>query len=183
MGLFKKKKEVKEEIPKLPNLPSLPAPPKSKKNLEYKKDISQLPSFPNNSIGDEFSQNIIKEAVSGGEEGDKDLYADELDHKEMKMMQKSIKRPLTQEIPLDFKEAAKSINDNEPVFIRIDKFEESLKIFGETKKQLIEIEKLLAHTKNLKEQEERELQAWEGNLRNTKAKIEKIDKNLFSKIE
>ena len=99
------------------------------------------------------------------------------------MMQKPLRRPSTQEIPLGFREAAKSVKDNEPVFIRIDKFEESLKIFEATKKQLIEIEKLLAHTKNIKDQEEKELQDWENDLRNIKARIEKIDKDLFSKLE
>jgi len=185
MGLFKKKKEVKEEVPRLPELPALPRIPNIEKKLEYKKDISQLPSYPNNSLGNKFSQNTIKDAVSGEEEGDEDFYANEFDPKtrEMKMMQKSIREPSTKEIPLGFREAAKSVKENEPVFIRIDKFEESLKIFEDTKKQLNEIEKLLAHTKNIKEQEEKELQDWENDLRNTKAKIEKIDKDLFSKLE
>lgn len=185
MGLFKKKKEVGEEIPKLPELPSLPEIPGAGKKLEYKREISQLPRYPNSSFGDKFSQNTIKEAVSGGKEGDEDSYANEFDPEkmEMRMMQEPLKRPLTREIPLGFKEAAESVRSNEPVFIRIDKFEESLKVFGDTKKQLAEIEKLLAHTKNIKEQEEKELQDWENDLRNIKARIEKVDRDLFSKLE
>src|SRR5690606_21643986 len=55
-----------------------------------------------------------------------------------------------------------------PVFIRIDKFEEALKVFKETKEKIGEIEKLLEETRELKEKEERELSSWEEEIQGMK---------------
>lgn len=71
----------------------------------------------------------------------------------------------------------------EPVFIRIDKFEESLKIFEETKIQIEEIEKMMKATKELKTKEEEELMHWENEIQSIKHQVEKVDRDLFSKVE
>ena len=90
MGLFsKKQKEApKQDVPKskeLPKLPELPAfsdfnspqisqleePPKNSKQL------AQLPSFPTTSFGKKYSQNTIKNAVTGQEENEEVDYNDE----------------------------------------------------------------------------------------------------------
>jgi hypothetical protein len=70
----------------------------------------------------------------------------------------------------------------EPVFIRIDRFEEGLRIFGETKKKIAHIEKILGEAKRVREKEGRELQDWENEMRAIKNQIEKIDRDIFSKI-
>jgi len=85
----------------------------------------------------------------------------------------------TKEIPEDFKTSTKKI---EPVFIRIDKFEESLKIFEKTKSKISEIEKMLKHISSVKESEDRELESWQSEIEMIKKQIEKVDKNIFSKI-
>ncbi len=70
----------------------------------------------------------------------------------------------------------------EPVFVRIDKFEEGLKLFERIKNQLYEIERVLAETRKLKEKEEAELHSWENELKRMKMEIEKMGRDIFSKV-
>ena len=196
MGWFnKKEKETKEKVVSLPELPKLPEFPKIKGKINDLPEIHQLPRFPNNSLGEKFSQNAIKEAVSGKKEGEEVFEADDFapTEDEMLMMQKPLKKPLTKELPFlekgnrkipkEFKEVAGRIKKAEPIFIRIDQFEESLNIFEETKKKILEIEKMLEDTKRIKEEEGKELEFWESEIQTIKGQIERIDKNIFSKIE
>ncbi len=71
----------------------------------------------------------------------------------------------------------------EPVFIRIDKFEETMRVFDKTRKEILEIEKTLAHIKETREEEEKELQSWQDNILKIKDQVEKVDRDIFSKIE
>ena len=57
------------QIPKLPELPRLDGLPK----IPQKKTLSKLPSYPLSPLGEKFSQNIIKEAVTGKKIGDEGL--------------------------------------------------------------------------------------------------------------
>lgn len=70
----------------------------------------------------------------------------------------------------------------EPVFIRIDKFEESIKIFQDIKSQISEIEKLIKNTKEIKAKEEEELTSWEKEIQTIKNQIEKVNQDIFSRI-
>ncbi len=70
----------------------------------------------------------------------------------------------------------------EPVFVRIDKFEDALQMFNETKKKIMEIERTIDEIRKVKEKEDKELQSWEVEVRSMKDQIEKIDFNIFSKI-
>ena len=190
MGLFgKNKKEVKKEvIPSLPDLPKLPDFP----SLEKEEKIRYgLPSFPSNSLGARFSQDTIKGAISGSE--------DEFEE-EYEMSKSPIKKVMTREIrdqPLKIfeKEISKKpyeknarrifesgTSTEEPIFVRIDKFEESLKIFSNIKKKLLEIEKTLEEMRKVREKEDLELREWENEIRLMKGHIEKVDRDIFSKI-
>ena len=201
MGLFKKqtKKEDnkrKPELGKLPELPKLPDLPNfeddssrsSFEEPEKKEQLSQLPSFPNDSLGQKFSQHTIKEAVTGGKEESEEVpEADEFVLKEEQMMHRplgeGVREPSTNQVPTTFREAAKRVKEIEPIFIRIDKFEESLHSFDKAKEQIKEIEKMLRDIKNLKEEEEKELHLGEREIQATKQQIEKIDQDIFSKVE
>jgi len=193
MGWFKKEKS--EGIPSLPELPELPEIPETKFEKPH-----QLPSFPTNSLGEKFSQNAIKEAVSREkedyEEGEdevvelpklkKPLTRELPLHKKTKMKltrELPIRKNKTQEIPEEFEEAESQVRKAEPVFIRIDKFEKSLKVFEKTKQKINEIEKMLKDIQDLKEEEEIELEAWGSEIQNLKQQIEKIDDDVFSKID
>ncbi|HKZ33918.1 MAG TPA: hypothetical protein VJ142_01615 [Candidatus Nanoarchaeia archaeon] len=187
MGLFgKKEKKSETEIPALPRLPRLPEFP----DLGSMGDrtIHQLPSFPSNSIGKKFSRDSIKDAVSGGRGGE-DFYADEFSGDEMRMMREPLRKPFAEEME-DVEERPESTGrlrgsfrqEAEPVFVRIDRFEEGLKLFEGIKNQLSEIEGVLAETRKLKEREEAELHSWENELKRMKMEIEKMGRDIFSKV-
>ncbi|MEK6840406.1 MAG: hypothetical protein AABX79_00435 [Nanoarchaeota archaeon] len=203
MGLFGKKEkrgESIDEIPSLPRLPRLPELPDMGMGMEDK-SIRQLPSFPSNSIGKRFSQDSIKDAVSGGR-GGRDFYADDVSGDEMRMMQEPLRKPFAEEMEdMQEEDRGKGMvfpqrqgferpgaggvgfrQELEPVFVRIDKFEEGLRIFEDIKNQISEIERVLAETKRLKEKEEAELRSWEDELKRMKMEIEKMGRDIFSKV-
>lgn len=195
MGWFDKKEEMtqKEEIPSLPSLPRLPELPSFGKKYfaNSEEQLHQLPSFPHNSLGEKFSQNAIKEAVTGRKESEEVFDANESKFDdEDQMMREPLRKPLTKEllfqkkeIPEEFKEAARIVRNAEPIFIRIDKFEEGIKIFEKTKEKISEMDKLLKNIKKIKEEEELELDFWENEIQKLKGQIEKVDRDIFSKIE
>jgi len=210
MGLFSKKSD--SEVPKLAELPRLPPiPPMQTENNTQGQtnpmqiqnatpeqnnftpsEFNQLPSFPTNQIGEELSQNTIKEAITG-ERDDKMASADNMSTLPI------LKTRRTQEIeedesginnilmrtgaPLSIVEKDKTTISDEPVFIRIDKFEESIKIFQKTKEKIDELEKMLTDIKKIKEEETKELDFWENEAEEIKKQIEKINLKLFSKLE
>ena len=215
MGLFKKKEEKKEfkeliELPKLPRLPALP------EEIESKKTLPQLPRYPINSLIDRFSQNTIKEAVTG--EKEEIIGADEFvreqimpEHSEIKpsdfarlnpesKFEKSERgREQSSRLNLEFPYKMERINSAKnlelrswqesktkksgQVFIKIDKFEESLKIFELIKIKIVDMEKLLEDIKEIKEKEEKELSYWMSEIQTIKNQTEKVERDIFSKIE
>ncbi len=199
MGLFSKKKEDKKEeipsLPELPEFPEFPSLPDIQKSGKTEK-IPKLPTYPNNSFGRKFSQNAIKEAVSGENEGDGVFDADEFGENKSWMMHEPPRKALTrevnypdleedeetEEIPQEFHRAARIVRKAEPVFVRLDKFEESLSLFQKIKEKISNIEKLLKDIKTVKQQEEAELESWENEINTIKQQIEQIDKDVFSKI-
>ncbi|OYT36904.1 hypothetical protein B6U91_00110 [Candidatus Pacearchaeota archaeon ex4484_71] len=203
MSLFKHKSE-KGEVPALPELPKLPELPPIG---EEEGQIHQLPTFPRNSLGEKFSQDTIKEAVTGEKEEGGRIADDFKPLDEKRMMQEPLQKdeeysgslfkgPPRREIGENenfddfFKEEEqkeppikrKAQRERGPIFVRLDKFEESQKIFEETKKELSEISKLLNETKNIKQKEEETLQNWERELESVRTQIDKVDRNLFSKL-
>lgn len=193
MGLFGKKTEEKaNELPELPELPPLPSLTETRLN---KYESNRLPQFPINSLGEKISQDTIKDAISGKKEDDTGAEADEFDSdEEFQMMQEPLKTPstiemdyeespITNEIPTEFREAAERVRKTEPVFIRLDKFHESMLIFQNARKKISEISNLMGDIKKLKEQEEKELEIWEQEIKSINNEIEKINKEIFSKVE
>ena len=194
MGLFKKKWEKKEfkeliELPKLPRLPALP------EEIESKKTLPQLPRYPINSLIDRFSQNTIKEAVTG--EKEEIIEADEFVREQIMPEHSEIKP--SSRLNLEFPYKMERINSAKnlelrswqesktkksgQVFIKIDKFEESLKIFELIKIKIVDMEKLLEDIKEIKEKEEKELSYWMSEIQTIKNQTEKVERDIFSKIE
>jgi hypothetical protein len=172
MGLFKKKEEKIEEVSSFPDIPKLPELPEFA-NVEENPDerVSQLPSFPQGSLGNRFSQYSIKNAVTGKREEEADEFIDE----EQEIQEPSIRKVRDYETEV----STSRIKNEEPRFIRIDKFEESSKAFEEIKKQAGEIEKMFGDLKKVKEEEEKEMGIFESEIKKIKEKIENIDKNIF----
>lgn len=187
MGLFNKKSG--EKAPKLPELPKLPDLPSIENNNESSvprlkmpessQKLPSLPTFPQSSMGDSMSQNTIKEAVTGDEEEE---YADEIE--EIPKIQKPQKMQFASSGEEErMQEVREVVEKAEPIFIRLDKFEESIKTFEKVKEQIAEMGSLLEDIKKLKEEEEHELAYWEQELREIKGKIDKVDKDIFSMLE
>jgi hypothetical protein len=178
----KNKKESEDKTPSIVEPPKLPELPRMNRELD---DLPKLPSYPSDALGKKFSDEAIKNIVSGEKLGDKvgdyegfipneslprniRTKMEKLPQEFQKIKTKSFQGPRTQE--------------TEPVFVRMDKFEESLEIFEKAKKQISEIEKFLEEIKSTREKEEVELQEWEKEMQMIKSQFEKIDRNLFSKI-
>lgn len=196
MGWLSKKESEDEvklpELPKLPDLPKLPSLEKENQKLH------PLPTFPSNEFGKTFTQNAIKEAVSGKKEV-KDEEGD-FDYKRIAL--ENPKKNLTEEIgekrfPVHTSISASSANsfqrkaesfvenkvkEKEPVFVRLDRFEESLLSFKKAKEDLDEINSLLKEMRKLKDKEEKELSDWQEKVLEIKSQLEKIDKDVFSKV-
>jgi hypothetical protein len=215
MGLFSRKEKEegkKETIPSLPDLPKLPSIPNFGEQIG---ELPQLPSFPKTTIGDKFSQDIIKKAVDGKKEEGREISEDDFSEEKGQRIQESLQkqsqygpprsfirknfpselevekedtgyeppRSITnREIPEGFEEAGRKIKEAEPIFVRIDKFEESRRIFEKTKEQISEIERALNKIKAIKQEEDKELSSWEQEILNIKNKISQVEKDIFSKI-
>lgn len=75
-----------------------------------------------------------------------------------------------------------SENQNEPIFVRIDKFQSAQKNFDEIKSKVAEIESVLQNLKDVKLQEDKEIKGWSEDTEKLKSKLAEIDNNLFSKL-
>ena len=186
MGFFGHKKEEKNKntIQELPRLPELP---KLENSNQSNEPLPQLPSFPKSGFGEKFSQNAIKEAVTGRKEVDEGMTDSESeDNMNLPMPSKEkFSKDIyeEEEIPQEWKSAAAHIKKTEPVFVRIDKFEQTLKTFEKAREKVTEIESMLKNIKKLKESEDKELAEWARQIQTTKEQIERVDKEIFSKIE
>ncbi len=190
MGLFKKREEKKKsgeslELPKLPRLPELPD------DSEFEKTPPQLPRYPASSWENKFSQENIKEAVTGKKE--EMVGTDEFVREQMMPEHLEIKPSSKMEFPYKIEKPEKNFELRSwqesktkkmgQVFIKIDKFEESLKIFELTKNKIAEMERMLEDIKKLKEKEERELSYWMAEIQTIKNQTEKVERDIFSKLE
>jgi len=191
MSWFEKKGEKKSvsmaSLPELPMLPELPSLDSFSFANEPKQAIPNLPSYPNNSFGKKFSQNAIKDAVSGEKEDDNE--EDEADEfpENAETMPKPLQNVLIKK-PEVYREEYKPRMpqfkpiSKEPVYIRIDKFEEALNMLSDAKNKVSEMEDMLRHIKKIKEEEENELKDWEAEIQKIKSDFEKMDNELFSRI-
>ena len=85
----KKDKKEDDEVPSLPELPKLPELPRIKGVDSFEpQSIPQLPSYPNSLLGGKFSQNVIKDAITGEKEDEETNEAN--DSMESEMMHKSL---------------------------------------------------------------------------------------------
>ena len=204
MGWFKKEGEkpmVKEavvvaesednyELPELPDIPELPEIPIMSSPKEKEKPQS-LPIFPSNKLGEQLSQRSIKDAVSKrnnttysdmnlgmnpGFMSNTQQYGQSMPIKTQQKIFPNISEPPA----LRGKTKGKG---EEPLFIRIDKFEESALKFNNVKEKLREAERMLSQVQQIKKHEESELATWESELRMLKTQIDEIDEDIFSKVE
>src|SRR3989339_903997 len=163
MSWFDKKEENQNpEIPMLPEFPKLPELPRLSEIQEEgeeeeiedsPKQIHQLPSFPHNSLGDKFSQNTIKEVIRGKPEKTSEDYDEIIPKLPIQKMEKSI-MPKTKEE--DYEQVAQKLPPQ----------------------KIIKMQEIPSEFK-----EEKELKSWEEELKSIKNQIEKVNQDIFSKIE
>ncbi len=194
MGLFskkKKKKKVKEkESSELPDLP--PLPDKFDFSDSGLKDYSEemkneLPAFPYSETGEKMSNEAVKHALEKpGKVGeDTKPRTREIEDIENQGIDREISEliPNPRKINRTITQNRKADKEKGPIFVRIDKYEDALSSFQDIKKRLLDIEKDFKDIRETKRREENELQGWEGEIQNAKAKLDKIDKNIFHELE
>ena len=212
MGFFGSKKrgmEIKgskyDDSSSLPDLPSLPDI--STTNMSKINDIPQknysLPSFPNSQLGERVSQNTIKDAVIRSNSKNVTMLnipgqrtTQEISSSESMPNIPSIMSRLP-EIPMgNVRPRSVELSDydnrsniesrtrrTEPLFIKLDTFEKAISSFNEIKLRMNEIETLLRNIREVKVQEERELNDWENEIETVKSRLSQIDKDIFDKME
>ena len=102
-------------------------------------------------------------------------------HNQMIPSINEIQKPRTLEIQdnLDNKQKAKQ---DEPIFVRIDKFQSAQKNFDKIKSKSKEIETILRKVKELKSKEDKEIQSWTEDLEMIKSRLVEIESDIFDKI-
>lgn len=200
MGLFRKKevKEESEELPELPEFPRLPELPEPKIR-PYEREIKSLPSFPSSQFGKDLSQEAVKSALAPQEEREalpmippktqllKERRTLEISEQSLPPEMQGDLQPSILDTrlppPVSAPQFSKFSKKTEPVYIRIDKFKSAITHFQEIQAKIYEIENLLKKIKEVKQKEDAELRDWEKELETVKARIDAIDKNIFSRLE
>lgn len=173
MAFFKSKEENDRsqlpELPGLPQMPELPALP----STYNKNEVRPLPTFPKTSLGESMGIGAIKSTLD--DNSDKDFESRKIVPGEKRTMELSDMNAPAMRV------ATKSVN-KEPVFIKLDKFQDAVKKFEEIKIKVKEIEESLAKIREIKDKEEEELKAWEQEIQMIKNNVNNIDVSLFSKL-
>lgn len=156
---FKRREEKRTELPELPEL------------AIRKERLPALPSFRQEIEGEE----MIKSELTPRETR---IYSQELEPSEQKEERKEFKLPMPRKMMLEA--FPKKV---EPVFVRLDKFQNAIKNLNEIRKQLSEIESHLVDINNIRERETKDLEKEEEEITEIKAKLESIDAGIFSKLD
>ena len=72
--------------------------------------------------------------------------------------------------------------NDEPIFIRIDKFQSAQKNFESIRTKIQNIESTLNQIKDIKEKEEVEINGWSNEVQLLKTKLSEIDSDIFNQI-
>jgi hypothetical protein len=170
---FTKKETGDSEIPDLPDLPSFPEQSPSLRTLTpgIGEKLPALPSLPNSETGNAYGREAIKAELNTEFQPGIPIKSYT---KEITPEQKEVE---IRRVPEVYQK------QDQPVFIRLDRFQSSLKNFQEIKKQMQDIESYIADIKSIKSKEDAELEAWSKELAEVKAKLESIDSTLFAKLE
>ena len=202
MGLFSKKDKVPEipPAPKLPDFPNLPDLPEVED-----KEVKELPRLPDTNFGETLNNEMVKSAVDDSEKFGENLELREdripsppqlQFHKSPSSLRNKFPHPeknehfelhephkkRTLELSPQTKIEEPSTKPNEPIFVRIDKFQQAQKDFNDIKKKVKDIELTLKKFKEVKFQEDTEVVSWTQNLEKIKARLENIERQIFSKI-
>jgi hypothetical protein len=201
MGLFSKD----EKIPAVPKAPTLPELPKAEN--ANKQNLPELPSFPSDSKNENLNQQMVKSAVletptSTNNEINVSI-PENTSIREEKMpsiadrrsaelppiptVSKEIPRQpkLDVETPVSMSQQMQQMPKsslNEPIFIRLDKFQASQKSLESIKEKIAKVEITLKKIEEVKVKEDAELKGWLEDINQVKSKIAEIDNDIFNQI-
>ena len=208
MGLFKKKEKVPiipttPSLPPLPpikegaakkELPGLPSFPTSSKNENLNQEMvkSAVADMPNSEgkkkeieVPESFQINETpKEESMTPSSLPVESLIPELPKRIISLPPKAeIQKPKTlivnEKLAPTLEEASKQ---NEPIFVRIDKFQAAQKNFEDIRSKVAEMESVLQKIKEVKAQEEDELKGWGEDTENLKSRLAEIDGDIFSQL-
>ncbi len=179
MAWFKKRED--EELSELPELPELESVMPKTEKMEK----SYLPSLPPPS-SQMMSASVVKDTMNIGF---KPLAAPKEDASfkrsieiSSQSLQKFPQKAMRSTPVLKEPSLPAGLKKNEPIFVRIDKFESALEGIKNIKKKVDEMESLLTNLRQVNAKEDLELSEWEREISEIKAKIESIDADLFGKL-
>ena len=209
MGLFKKKEGIptiptSSSLPPLPSisdepikrdLPGLPSFPTGFKNTNLNQEMvkSAVSDMPSPEEEEEYAE--APESFNVEEEPE-----EELKNFQRPLIRSSIPEPPKPILPSKPKPVRLQIppapvvpthlpqspipnlRTNEPIFIRIDKFQAAQKNFEEIKSKITEMESVLQKIIEVKAQEEEELKGWTEDVEKLKIRLSEIDSNIFSQL-
>lgn len=168
MGLFHKKNKV-PELPPANLPPSIQEPPK--------KENSELPSVPKN-LGAGLNREIVKSAVNDKNE---EMHESIIVSKSESLPSEDKLIPSVPKEPVKEIKVAPVKNDN-PLFVRIDKFQNAKTDLKEIDKKIKTIESSLKKFNEIKMREDTEISELNRELGFVKEKISQVDMNIFEKI-
>lgn len=193
-----KKREESSGLPDLKSiLPSIrdynrPQLPAFQPLDEEKEEIHGLPSFPDSPMSKGFSQSIIKSAIEEESQTlpEWNVKSENQDtEKTMEMKEwtptvsKSSAMMSEERIPkLPSIQQENSIfakDHKKHLFVKLEKFKESRESLSKIADKLGQMDELLKMIKDVKIKEEEELNAWEKDIENIKARISFINKEIF----
>lgn len=209
MGLFNKKQEI-PELPPLPNLPPIyeePGKPgKSRKELpelpknNFGEDLNQeiVKSAVNNTNTD---QNVEQLPRNFKLDSQKPLLHNLPEGDLIPAVPKNKNQPpMTREIPVmpEYNETSEMhrralelpaeavvrslTKDIEPIFVRIDKFQDAQKKFNDIQKAIKEIGETQKKIKDAKVKEDVEIDMWSQEIEKVKARLGEVDRDIFDKL-
>ena len=198
MSWFSKKKERDNSLV-LQTLPELPELPESVDKILFEEneisgpEIPELPEFETSPLPDlPSSQNQIRQAISpriNNQEMQKSKFAPLPPPRKYESIAMPKPNIITKPLPLQSKQTKPyqkqtfSPRKTESIYVKLDKFETSLQALEEIRDKMGDIEKLLEKTREIKAQEEKELEEWERELNIIKSRLDSIDKTVFKDLE
>jgi len=159
MSFFTRKKTG--ELPELPELPKLP-------ELTIPRAKQELPPLPQ--VSEEPQESSLSEPPM----------TQELESEELESTPPQIRESRFPDIKRFTREPRES--SIEPIFVRIDKYQESKENLQEVKRKVLEIESLLRDIREIKSREDSQLHEWDSDIQEAKAKLDKIDRIMFQKM-
>lgn len=164
MPLFKKKKEgmpaERFELPELPDFSEM---------QQIKEAIRPSPEMPRMQMQPIQAAFPVMQARRSEERG-------------IMPEQRAVTQEISEPMVMRAERETNYSRAKEPIFVKIDKFKEALANFEIIKEKLLEIDDLLKKIKETKAREQEELDSWEKEVEDIKAKTQIIDERLFSKI-